>query len=172
MFRHIKKALNGSGKNRERADGGVVAAASADSRAAGEHSADTSAHAGSVEHAAPPIDNVFDILKNQRRRYVLRYLTGVDSEVTLGELAEQIAAWECEKDVRQITSQERKRVYVGLYQCHLPKMDDVDAVKYNKPRGKVAAGDAIASFQQYLPRKRQDNQPPRPSFDAIRELFR
>ncbi|MUV88619.1 hypothetical protein GJ629_00865 [Halapricum sp. CBA1109] len=97
------------------------------------------------------IDQIFEILKNQRRRSVLRYMQTAGEEVRLGELAEQIAAWECDKEVSEITSSERKRVYVGLYQCHLPKMDDVDAIAYNKPRGKIAPGDNSETFEHYLP---------------------
>jgi len=96
-------------------------------------------------------DQIFDILKNQRRRHVLRYLEEADDEVRLGELADQIAAWENDKDVSQITSQERKRVYVGLYQCHLPKMDDMGVVDFNKPRGLIDCGKNIHLFGPYLP---------------------
>lgn len=97
------------------------------------------------------LDQVFGILQNERRRSVLRYMRTVDDEVRLGELAEQIAAWECDKDVAQITSGERKRVYVGLYQSHLPKMDDVSVIEYNKPRGKIRPGKNMAILQYYLP---------------------
>ena len=102
------------------------------------------------------IDQVFEILKNDRRRAVLRYMRTVDGEVRLGDLAEQIAAWECDKDVSQITSSERKRVYVGLYQSHLPKMADVDAISYNKPRGKIGPGKHMALFEEYLPTETDD----------------
>ncbi|MFB6202853.1 MAG: hypothetical protein ABEI98_12700 [Halorhabdus sp.] len=175
MFRPIKDAFNDRGTDSRRADGGVVAVASDDSIDTDEPTPRGPAapeQSDGTDCAAPPIDNVFEVLKNQRRRYVLEYLTTVDSEVKLGELAEQIAAWECEKDIKQITSQERKRVYVGLYQCHLPKMDDVDAVSYNKPRGTVEAGDAINAFEQYLPDQRTaDDRPFLPRLDRVRERF-
>lgn len=118
--------------------------------------AETEASGSNGEKAADEthsaeIGQVFGILRNQRRRNVLRYLTMVEREISLSELAEQIAAWECEKDVSQINSQERKRVYVGLYQCHLPKMADVGAIRYNKPRGKIEAGENFEQFRFYLP---------------------
>jgi len=103
-----------------------------------------------VEDAPIGFDQLFDILKNERRRRVLGYLIESGEEVTLDELAEAIAARETGKDVRQITSQERKRVYVGLYQCHLPKMDDYGAVSYNKPRGRIAPGEHTLLFERYL----------------------
>jgi len=111
--------------------------------------------------AEPPVgfDQVFDILKNQRRRDVLRVVGAVDGQVRLGELAEQIAAWENDKEIKQISSQERKRVYVGLYQCHLPKMDDVDVVSFNKPRGTIETGEHMAFVERFLPVEEHATEP-------------
>jgi hypothetical protein len=113
------------------------------------------------EEASPqlPLNQTFEILRNQRRRYVLRYLEGTEGEVSLGELAEQIAAWENDKEVSQISSRERKRVYVGLYQCHLPKMDGMDVVSFNKPRGLVEPGEHADWVCQYLHREDASDEP-------------
>lgn len=98
------------------------------------------------------MDQIFGILENQRRRYVLTYLSATEGTVTMNDLAEQIAAWECDKEIAQITSQERKRVYVGLYQCHLPKMADISAISYDKQRGTVETGEQFDLFSYYLRR--------------------
>jgi len=52
--------------------------------------------------------------------------------------------------VRAITSDERKRVYVGLYQCHLPKMDGMDVVDFNKPRATIEPSTNIDMLYTYL----------------------
>jgi hypothetical protein len=104
----------------------------------------------SIEAVDVDIDQVFEILKNKRRRAVLRYMQTVEDEVRLGELAEQIAGWECDKDVSQISSSERKRVYVGLYQCHLPKMDDADVIDFDQSRGTVERRPAANQLYAYL----------------------
>ncbi len=96
------------------------------------------------------LDQIFEMLKNQRRRYVLQYLRKVDQQVTLGTLSEQIAAWENDKAVEQITSDERKRVYVGLYQVHLPKLDDADIVTFDKARDSIEPGSNIGLLYRYL----------------------
>ncbi|WP_336001155.1 DUF7344 domain-containing protein [Halorientalis halophila] len=80
-------------------------------------------------------DDAFEVLRNGRRRRVLAYLYDVGDEgddVTLGELAEHVAALEADTTVSDITSNERKRVYVGLYQSHLPKMDSVGVLEYDE----------------------------------------
>jgi len=83
----------------------------------------------------------FEILKNERRRIVLQYLKEVDETVQLNDLADQVTAIENDTTVDAITSDERKRVYVGLYQFHLPKMAKMGVVDYNKDRGNVRLTD-------------------------------
>jgi hypothetical protein len=111
-----------------------------------------------VEAAELPLDHVFEILKNQRRRYVLRYLRETEESVSMSDLAEQVAAWENDKSVEQLTSSERKRVYVGLYQCHLPKMDGMDVVEFNKPRGVIERGVNAPIVEQYLDQEEDEEE--------------
>ncbi len=84
-----------------------------------------------------PKDVVFGLLSNQRRRWVLRYLAENGPNATLGALAEHIASIENDKPVAAINSSERKRVYVCLYQNHLPKLDGANVIDYNQSRGTV-----------------------------------
>lgn len=95
-------------------------------------------------------DRIFEVLKNQRRRRALQYLVAHDNPVTIGSLAEYIAALENDTTESALTSRERKRVYVGLYQCHLPKMDDTGAVEFNKARGTISLGSTFEQFEPYL----------------------
>lgn len=101
------------------------------------------------------LDLIFEILKNERRREVIRYLREHEQQVTLSELAEHIAALENDTDIASITSSQRKRVYVGLYQCHLPKMADMGIVQFNQNRGIVSLGRNVPQLYEYL-----DNQAP------------
>ena len=84
-------------------------------------------------------DTKFHLLQNARRRNVLRYLdeNPENAESEIREIALQVAAWENEKPIEQVDSPERQRVYVSLYQTHLPKLDDAGVVDYNKHRGWV-----------------------------------
>ena len=109
------------------------------------------------------LDQLFEVLQNQRRRYVLNYLREHEEVTTLSDLSEQIAAWENDKEVRRISSSERKRVYVALYQCHLPKMDDMGVVEFEKARGTIEPGEHIELCYEYLdvPESGSDLQWPR-----------
>jgi DNA-binding transcriptional ArsR family regulator len=102
------------------------------------------------EDVSLSLDHVFEILKNRRRREVIHYLREHEERVTLSDLAEHIAALENDTDVTSITSSQRKRVYVGLYQCHLPKMADMDIVDFNQDRGIVGIGENADQLYEYL----------------------
>ncbi len=95
-------------------------------------------------------DVIFELLKNRRRREVLAYLLEAEETVTLGELAEQIAAWENDTEVSALSSDQRKRVYVALYQTHLPKMDDAGIVEYDQDRGLISLADNADLLMMYL----------------------
>ena len=103
------------------------------------------------ENEVVPQGVVFDILRNERRRRVLKHLDDADGRATLGEMAERLAAVENDKPESQITSQERKRLYVGLYQCHLPRMDESGAVAFDDDRGTIETTERTESFLDHLP---------------------
>jgi DNA-binding transcriptional ArsR family regulator len=93
---------------------------------------------------------VFNILSSPRRRYVLYYLRKHGGEVELSELSSQIAAWENETEVENLTDQERKRVYVSLYQTHIPKLKEVGLIEYDKDSGVVTLTDRASEIDSYL----------------------
>lgn len=97
-----------------------------------------------------PLDQVFEILRNKRRREVLTYLNQHGGRATLSDLAEHVAAIENDTTVQALSSSQRKRVYVGLYQCHFPKMDDMDIVDFDQNRGHVRLSDNAAQVEDYL----------------------
>ncbi len=111
-----------------------------------------------VQTEAVPPDVAFDILSNTRRRLVLYRLAEVGGESTTGDLAEYVASVENQKPQSELTSQERKRVYVGLYQAHLPKMDDANILRVDD-RGRVTLGPHANDVFQFLEMP-GDNQSP------------
>ncbi|OYR50657.1 hypothetical protein DJ73_15295 [Halorubrum sp. Ea1] len=93
---------------------------------------------------------IFDLLKNRRRRMVIHFLRENDGESVLNDLAEHIAAEENDTTVRQLSSDQRKRVYIGLYQCHLPKMDSLGVIDYDKNRGTIELQASVAQLLEYM----------------------
>lgn len=95
-------------------------------------------------------DEVFEVLYNSLRRDVITYLREHENEATVSDIAEHIAAKENDKTVQQLSSYERKRVYIGLYQNHLPMMDDVGVIEYDKHRGTVQLRECATQLEPYL----------------------
>ena len=96
-------------------------------------------------------DSIFHILQNQRRRSALRYLAETEGSVQMRDLAEQVAAWEHDTTVQALSSDERQRVYIALYQSHLPKLDNEGIIEYNQSRGTVEptpVADQVAPYLQ------------------------
>lgn len=97
-------------------------------------------------------DDAFHILQNARRRAVLRYLLEHDDrdQFRMRDLAEEVAAWEHDTTVQQLSSTQRQRVYIALYQSHLPKLDDHGVLEYNKSRGTIVPSPLLYAFAPYL----------------------
>ena len=109
-----------------------------------------SARAGTRDDPEPLTkDVIFDILKNRRRRRVLGYLRERRTS-TLSDVAEHVAALENGKDVGDLTSSERKRVYVGLYQCHLPRMSDAGVIDFDRARGTIELRESTSQVFPHL----------------------
>ena len=104
-------------------------------------------------------DDCFDLLSNHRRRYALHYLQQCGQEVALGELTDQVAAWENGVDVDAVSPAQRKRVYTSLQQVHLPRMDDLDVVAFDDEEGRVVLGPAVDDLDVYLEVVREDDIP-------------
>ncbi|MCO8247082.1 MULTISPECIES: hypothetical protein [unclassified Haladaptatus] len=66
------------------------------------------------------------------------------------DLAEQVAAWENETTVQALTSDERQRVYIPLYQSHLPKLDEEGIIEYNQSRGTIERTELADQLDRYL----------------------
>mgnify|MGYP000512327551 CR=1 FL=1 len=107
---------------------------------------------------------IFDILSADRRQEVLQYLHRNDGGADIGELAEHIASLECGCAVSQLDSQQRKRTYVGLYQCHLPKMAKAGVVDYDDDRGRVSLNSRSSRLLRYIYLEEEESVDPESGF--------
>jgi len=97
-------------------------------------------------------DELFSILSNHRRRYTIQLCKQAEDTVTLSDLAEQVAAWEEDKTVSEITSAERKRVYTSLQQTHLPTLEDAGMIEYEDHEIELTdAADELDVYMDVVP---------------------
>jgi len=95
-------------------------------------------------------DEIFDVLQNERRRYVLQYLRQHGGPVSLGDLADHVAATEYDCGYDEVTSVQRKRVYTTLQQSHLPRMDEANIVSFDADAGVIATTPQTRELTVYL----------------------
>lgn len=102
-------------------------------------------------------DDTFHVLQNERRRKVIEFLTGIEGKIEMRDVAEQVAAWEHDTTTQALRSDERQRVYIALYQSHLPKLDKLGIINYNQSRGIVEPLPRVDELAGYLEQAESDD---------------
>lgn len=95
-------------------------------------------------------EEIFHLLSTSRRREVIQYLLETGDQVGLPKLAKHIAAVEHETSVSEVTQVQYQRIYIPLYQSHLPKLDEAGVIRYNSSYGRVEPTERLNVFAPYL----------------------
>lgn len=119
-----------------------------DQRLEGEHEEDQEPARTAVDELST--DRMFHLLQNERRRLTLEYLQGTEGVVDMRDIVENVAAVEYDTEVEQLSSTERQRVYIALYQSHLPKLADSGVIEYDQSRGWVKRTELADALDPYL----------------------
>ncbi len=114
-------------------------------------SADDDGESDTADDTGVSRDDLFEILSNRRRRYVLHLLRDAeDGRADLSEVAEQIAAWEHDTTPEQLSYDQRRSVRTTLYQHHAPKMDDTGVVEFDERDQVLELSEGTEAFDVYL----------------------
>lgn len=106
-------------------------------------------------------DELFHLLQSERRRRAIQYLLAADQEtVSMRDVAEAVAAEEYDTTVPALGSEDRQRVYITLYQSHLPQLDRAGVITYDQSRGHVTPTPLIERFEPYLRTSPEDEDGP------------
>lgn len=96
------------------------------------------------------VSDSLEAIGNDRRRRVLKRVDDTDALVSAGDLADEIAASENNIEQSELSSQQRKRVYISLIQFHLKRLQELDAVVYHRDRKTVEQTDATAELVELI----------------------
>ena len=94
--------------------------------------------------------DIFDILSNRRRRFVLHALKRMEEPVELAELSTYVAAWEMDLEPEEIDSDDRRSVHVTLKRTHLPKMDEKNIIQFNKSEKTIQSTDLLDNIEVHI----------------------
>lgn len=94
-------------------------------------------------------DTFYELLGNERRRACLERLVESETEWSVSDLANVVAADTTDPS----TSPEDiyDSVYISLCQNHLPKLDDVSLIEYNRDAKTVTPGPEFPAIAERLP---------------------
>lgn len=91
---------------------------------------------------------IFDVLSSSRRRHLLYHLYRRGMEAHLRDLAEDTAAAEFG---RPLEEEQIKRIYIAFYQTHIPKLEEVGFVAYDRDEQWVELQDEVRQMARVLP---------------------
>jgi len=97
-----------------------------------------------------PEGEIHEILANQRRRATIRHLsvTREGGRTSLRELSETIAARETGESPPPRTT--RESVYNSLHQTHLPKLEELGVVTYDREAREVQLRERARDVNRYM----------------------
>lgn len=95
-------------------------------------------------------NEAFDVLRNSRRRTAIACLRKNGGTMSVNELTTCVAAREYDVEPDELTPEQYKRVYTGLYQCHLERADDFGVVDFDAEENTVQLREQAAALDPYL----------------------
>ena len=95
-------------------------------------------------------NELFDLLSNRRRRFVLHALKRMEEPVELTELSTYVAAWEMEMEPEEIDSEDRRSVHVTLRRTHLPKLDEKNVIQFNESENTIRSADLLDDIEVHI----------------------
>ena len=92
---------------------------------------------GDCAEVAVPLDTVFDLLSNARRRYLLYHLYETEGSLsTLEEATEAVFEYE-RGEKPPAESGGRRQVRLALHHAHLPRVADAGLLEYDARQGDI-----------------------------------
>lgn len=92
--------------------------------------------------------DIHDVLSNERRQLILRFLQEAGGLLSARELSEKIA--EVETGESPPPRNIRQSAYVSLHQTHLPKLDELGIVDYDQSSKTVQLNERAKQVSVYM----------------------
>lgn len=93
----------------------------------------------------------FSALKNPRRRFIIRYLDEVES-TSMEDLYTKLTISENSDESDDVDNQNLKKSYVSIKQNHIPFLEEIDVVTYDKKSNVIQEKVNLQHLSKYLPK--------------------
>lgn len=90
-------------------------------------------------------------LSDHRRQLVLEYLNRSHGVVTVGELADRVSEWEHVDEPSNASDHGTEDVYAVLSGDHLPLLEEVDLVEWDRETDALSLTDRAADLPLFTP---------------------
>lgn len=87
------------------------------------------------------LDELFAVLSNPRRRFLLAFLDERAEPMALADVAAELARWECDAPTDQIPDERVVSRYLTLHHVHIPKMVDAGLIERDQDRNTIELKD-------------------------------
>ena len=95
-------------------------------------------------------DDIFDVLSNRRRRFVIHALKREDRPLEVAELSTYVTAWEHGMDPDHVKYEDRRNVHSTLTRTHLPKLEENDVIIYDTEASVVEPTPTLNDLDIYI----------------------
>ncbi|WP_144922001.1 DUF7344 domain-containing protein [Halorubrum salsamenti] len=95
-------------------------------------------------------EEVFEVLSNRRRRFVIHALKRAEKPIDVSELSTHVTAWERDVDPDEVRYEDRRNVYSTLQRTHLPKLEEKNVVTVDGEANLVEPTPELESLDIYV----------------------
>ena len=95
-------------------------------------------------------DEIFKLLSNRRRRFVIHALKRAEEPIDVSELSTRVTAWERDVDPDEVQYEDRRNVYSTLQRTHLPKLEEKNVVTVHEEENLVEPTDELEELDIYV----------------------
>lgn len=95
-------------------------------------------------------DEIFEVLSNRRRRFVIHALKRAEGPVDVSELSTHVTAWERGVGLDEVRYEDRRNVYSTLQRTHLPKLEEKNVVRVDEETKLVEPTPQLRNLDIYV----------------------
>ena len=95
-------------------------------------------------------DEIFELLSNRRRRFVIHALKRAEEPLDVSDLSTRVTGWELDIDPDEVGYEDRRNVYSTLQRTHLPKLEEKNVITVHEEENLVEPTAELEELDIYV----------------------